>query len=376
VEQKDNFKQEQEEQILDIRSILYFCISKWYWFAISIVLAVTIASLYTKTIEPSYSTSAELQIKSGSSNNSMFGENVLSNGGVLKNTNVWNEIIAFSSPDLMVEVVERLSLHTNYRKPGLFYNKVLYGTNLPITVSMPDLADNAVASFTIKLLGKERYAITNMIFNGKEFKDKKIDGRLYDTISSPYGNLIVKPTSHYNIQLATTTSEILVSRSSKNYAVEKYSNKLGVIQSNKESDIITLSVNDVSPQRAEDFLNTLIVVYNEHWIKDKNQIANSTSIFINDRLLVIENELASVDSDISSYKSENLLPDVNAVANMYLQQSTDLNEKIRELSNQIWMARYIKDYLSKNAITSELLPVNSGIQNANIERMIAEHNAK
>ena len=376
MEQKDNFKQEQEEQILDIRSILYFCISKWYWFVISIVLAVAIASLYTKTIEPSYSTSAELQIKSGSSNNSMFGENVLSNGGVLKNTNVWNEIIAFSSPDLMVEVVERLSLHTNYRKPGLFYNKVLYGTNLPVTVSMPDLADNAVASFTIKLLGKERYAITNMIFNGKEFKDKRIDGRLHDTISSPYGNLIVKPTSHYNIQLATTTSEILVNRSSKNYAVEKYSNKLGVIQSNKESDIITLSVNDVSPQRAEDFLNTLIVVYNEHWIKDKNQIANSTSIFINDRLLVIENELASVDSDISSYKSENLLPDVNAVANMYLQQSTDLNEKIRELSNQIWMARYIKDYLSKNAITSELLPVNSGIQNANIERMIAEHNAK
>ena len=376
MEQKDNFKQEQDEQILDIRSIIYFCISKWYWFVISIVLSVAIASLYTKTVEPSYSTSAELQIKSNSKS-SLIGEEAFSGMGFAKsNTNVLNEMIAFSSPDLMVEVVERLNLHTDYRKPGLFYNKLLYGTSLPVTVSMPNLADNAVATFTLKLLGKEKYVITNMTFNGEEFEGKTIEGRLQDTIVSPYGNLIVSPTSHYNIKLATETNEILVTRTRKSYAVNKYSGKLGVVQKNKETDIITLSVNDVSPQRAEDFLNTLIVVYNEHWIKEKNQIANSASIFINDRLLVIENELASVDNDISSFKSANLLPDVNAVANIYLQQSTNLNEQIRELSNQIGMARYIKDYLSKNSITSELLPVNSGIQNANIERMIAEHNAK
>ena len=69
MEQKDNFKQEQDEQILDIRSIIYFCISKWYWFAISIVLSVAIASLYTKTIEPSYSASAKLQVKSSTKEN-------------------------------------------------------------------------------------------------------------------------------------------------------------------------------------------------------------------------------------------------------------------------------------------------------------------
>ena len=89
MEQKDNFKQEQEEQILDIRSILYFCISKWYWFTISIVLSVAIAFLYTKTVEPSYSTSAELQIKSDSKGNSMTGEDAFASIGLFKsNTNV------------------------------------------------------------------------------------------------------------------------------------------------------------------------------------------------------------------------------------------------------------------------------------------------
>ena len=373
----EQIEKNNEEQIVDIRNIIYKCISRWYWFAMSIIITVFIAFIYSKKIEPQYSASAEIQIKSDSKNGSSPGEIDFNNTGFFKSsTNVQNEIVAFASPDLMEEVVDRLNLNIVYRKPGFFYNKLLYGTSLPITISMPDLANNAVASFKIKLLEKEKFIISDLTFNGEKFLNKKLEGRLYDTITSPYGSLIVSPTIHYNKELITETNEILIKRTSKNSAVARYSAKLGVEQNNKDADVITLFVNDVSPQRAEDFLNTLIVVYNEHWIKDKNQIANSTSIFINDRLLVIENELANVDSDISSYKSVNLLPDVDAVANMYLKQNTELNEEIRELSNQIWMAHYIKDYLSKNAITSELLPVNSGIQNANIERLISEHNAK
>ena len=124
---------------------------------------------------------------------------IIKKSKIKSNTNVWNEIIAFSSPDLMVEVVNRLNLHTEYRKPGFFYDKLLYGTNLPIVVSMPDLADNASASFTITLLGKEKFSISDMTFNGESFDDKKIEGRLHDTITTPYGSLIVTPTIHYNI---------------------------------------------------------------------------------------------------------------------------------------------------------------------------------
>ena len=87
---------------------------------------------------------------------------------------------------------------------------------------------------------------------------------------------------------------------------------LTISQNDEKSNIITLSFQDVSTQRAEDVLNTLIAVYNENWVRDKNQIAVSTSMFINERLGVIEGELGNVDDDISSFKSEHLLPDVQA----------------------------------------------------------------
>ena len=54
----------------------------------------------------------------------------------------------------------------------------------------------------------------------------------------------------------------------------------------------------------------LIAVYNEDVINDKNQIAVNTSKFINDRLIIIERELGSVDANIESFKRENQLTDI------------------------------------------------------------------
>lgn len=98
---------------------------------------------------------------------------------------------------------------------------------------------------------------------------------------------------------------------------------------NEDATIINLSIDDASVQKAEDILNTLIEVYNEKWIQDKNQIAVSTSRFIGERLGVIENELGHVDENISSYKSEHLLPDVQAASNLYMSQSAENKKKFK-----------------------------------------------
>ena len=52
---------------------------------------------------------------------------------------------------------------------------------------------------------------------------------------------------------------------------------------------------DTSISRIEEILNMLVAVYNENWMKDKNQIMVATSMFINERINIIERELGSVD---------------------------------------------------------------------------------
>ena len=100
----------------------------------------------------------------------------------------------------------------------------------------------------------------------------------------------------------------------------------------------------------------------------------STSLFINDRLGVIESELGHVDENISTFKSENLLPDVQAASQLYMSESSQAKSQILTLNTQLSMARYIRNYLTAASSRNQLLPANSGLENANIENLIAEYN--
>lgn len=128
---------------------------------------------------------------------------------------------------------------------------------------------------------------------------------------------------------------------------DSYTQKLRAELGNEDATIINLSIDDASVQKAEDILNTLIEVYNEKCIQDKNQIAVSTSRFIGERLGVIENELGHVDENISNYKSEHLLPDVQAASSLYMSQSAENKKEIQTLTNQLATAQFIRHELGE-----------------------------
>ena len=101
--------------------------------------------------------------------------------------------------------------------------------------------------------------------------------------------------------------------------------------------MVDLSIKDESPKKAEDILNTLITVYNEQWVQDRNLVAESTSQFISERLAVIEADLGHVDNNISSYKSRNLLPDVQQASNMYMTQALNNQTTLLTLNTrELW----------------------------------------
>ncbi|MDE7397284.1 MAG: polysaccharide biosynthesis tyrosine autokinase, partial [Muribaculum sp.] len=174
----------------------------------------------------------------------------------------------------------------------------------------------------------------------------------------------------------SVTAELEVSKMPMAAAAGSYRGRLGVALGSEEGSVINLSISDQSIQRGKDVLGMLIAVYNENWIHDKNQIAVSTSNFINDRLGVIERELGNVDSDISSYKSEHLIPDVKIASSLYLNQSQQTSQELLALNNQLQMTRYIRNWLTSESSKNQVLPTNSGVENVNIQSQLAEYNDK
>ena len=369
--QKNISRPRQSDDLIRLRDLFYFCLNKWYWFVISLAVTIGAAIFYLLTTPPEYTRSASLLIKEDSKGNSLGDAADLMGDFDLfqTNTNVNNEIQSLQSPAVMLDVVKRLHLDISYHRDGGLYKKVLYGQNCPYMVNFNDLQDNESVTFTISPSQNGQILLTDFSCDGEDL-DGEETAILNDTVDTPIGIIVIKAL-HDSV---TFDAPIHVSRIGYQDATENYASKLSVSLNDDKSTVINLSFKDVCIQRAEDVLNTLIAVYNENWIKDKNQIAVSTSAFISDRLGVIEQELGNVDENISSYKSEHLLPDVQAAASMYMAQSSETNAQILALNTQLSMARYIRNYLTNSTSKNQLLPANSGIESPGIEQQIANYN--
>lgn len=362
---------------IDIKDLLFLCLAKWKWFVVSLVITLSFACFYLLTTPPVYQQSASLLIKEdakgqsiGSDVASVFSELGFSQG----QTNVNNELIALQSPELLYEVGRRLSLDVNYQVKGRFHKNTLYGETLPVKVIFHELDDNESAKMVLSLLPGEKVNLSGFERRGEKIAAKDVEGNLNELISTPLGQITVVKGTAYDDFIAESNPAIYVSRSGYHGMTRGIQGGLTAVLSDKKATVINLTYKDLLIPRANDVLNTIIAVYRENWIKDKNQITNSTSMFINDRLGVIEQELGDVDQNISSFKSEHLLPDVEAASNLYMTQSKEMNNKILELNTKLSMARYIKNFLRANAEKNQLLPASSGLESSSIEAQIAEYN--
>lgn len=361
------------EQI-PVTYLLKLCLSNWKWFVLSVLVAMTLAVLHILRTPPIYTRTTLLLVKEESKGASFSTKlrSFADMGMFEPETNVKNELTSIQSPDILIEVIKRLHLQTTVSKKGTFHDKLLYGTQLPVNANIIGLSDNASVSFIAQTSKDGKVVISEFSHVGEEIEGS-FSGHINDTITTPVCKIVLAKTPSTD---TIPVGNFIVRRAGLNSTLRSAKGRLSVALDNDENTILSISYRDVSPQRAEDFLRTLISVYNENWVKDKNQIAISSSQFINERLKVIEQELGNVDSDISSYKSEHLIPDVLTASNMYMQQASQASSQVLELNNQLYMARYIKNLISSESGQFELLPANSGINNASIERQIIEYNEK
>ena len=376
-QKKQYVEEENNQQTLSIKDFVFMCLSKWYWFVASFAIVMTLAVAYILVKEPSYTRSSQVLIKSGSEGSSIsnaVGE--FSNLGLFStNSNVYNELIAINSPSVMMEVVERLQLNMRYKTDGTFHKKTIYGSNLPINVKFLDMDENTSAKVEVDIDENGVVTLSEFVMriDDEKFKsDEVVTGLLIEPMNTPIGRIAVTPTLQWEEGKA---HHIYVSKNGLHSTAQACQKKLEVTLDNKDADVINLSYIDVSPQRAVDVLNEIINVYNEKWLDDKNKVTVSTSRFIAERLDSIVKELGDVDESISSYKSQQLLPDMAAATNMYMSQSSKHMEDMLKINNELAMAKYILNYVRKDENRRKLLPANSGLSSNSVESQIAEYNA-
>jgi capsular exopolysaccharide synthesis family protein len=376
IQEEYNRTEINEETGMSIADYLNLMKSGWYWFAISVIACISVAVLYLQITPKIYERTARLMIK----DEDQKGGGVLDEMSALSElnffspkSNVNNEAEILRSKRMRQEVIRRLNLLINYKLKSGLKTTELY-RNSPVTVGFPDTEEGEAFSFTLTILSKEEVKLSD--FKRKEELTElpdltgiSVKARMSDTIVTPVGRITVFPTLYYTDEYLNFP--FLISKLRLYDVLESLEIDVNV---EKTNTVITLSLKDNVPERADDILNTLITVYNGDNITYKNQVVVNTSDFINEHLAVIVRELESVDRDISEYQSENMATDIKVSTEIFLTQSSVYNKQVFELQNQLSVAEFIKEYLANPANNNNLIPSNSGIENPNIEKQITEYN--
>lgn len=358
--------------IVNIGDVFAIAMRFWYWVLLSVIICTGLAVLTVKRTVPTYTRSCTVIIRDDAQSAVGSTSVDLSDIGIgNSNTILQDEMASLKSPDLMEQVVKKLKLTVNYRSPGTFHDNVLYGSNLPINVDFPDMPADETASLTVHINEAGQLSVEDVIINRKPLIVPSADNLTWGSvIGTSSGRVIITKTPFFKEGKPMT---ILVNRTTLTAATDGYEAEIAVEQMVKKSNVVLITCNDAAPQRADEILTSLVNAYNQDWIKGRAEVVAVTSNFITDRLNILESELGNVDSDISSFKSSNLIPDLRQASSMYMQQAGNASDQIIASSNQLQMARYLKNFIMSEGRGNTVLPVNTVI-GANIEAQIAEYN--
>lgn len=380
----DKFEnKEDQQQELSFTDIATLCLSRWYWFIISIVICLVLAFVFLKSSRPTYVRTAQIILKADNRGNSISNDiSGIADIGMFKNNSpVNNEIVCMRSPFIMKDVVDTLGLDVSYYGYGLWYKPVLYGKDLAVKVKFLELNEEQSASCELKLKKQGGFELSNFVYKELEYKDSIINGNFNDTINTPAGKIVVLQGEAYtkwtmcNAKGISSNNDIIyITKHNHSTITSAYLAKTSISLNDKQNTVVDIKVSDQSIQRAADIVSTLINVYNERWIEDKNIVAISTSYFINNRLKIIEQDLGIVDSDITAFKRNSRIPDINAAAHIYMARNEDNERALLKLKTTLGLANYLKGFIADMIKTDDVLPAINGLDNANIESQIAEYN--
>ena len=320
-------------QEINIKDLVLYLANRWFWFLLSIAV-FTGAAYYKYAKTPYvYFRQATVIIKDPSNKTNTAGLDRYDN--YINKVNVANEILQFRSKKLMRETVIRTRADVNYQTKIKFRWIELY-TNSPINVTFPEAMRNNYVTFTVTPIDNKTVELTHLA-GADDLQVHRV--KVNDTITLHGQKVAIAPTRHYGE--SWYGEAIKVEKIPVEWVADRYRAAVGIRQEQDEASILKLALKDNNALRAQNILNTMVVVYNDIAVDDKNLMVQNTTDFINSRLEVIEKELGGVEDEIVSFKQENRIVDLGSAAGQYTSESQKYSSEVMETKTQLQVASEI-----------------------------------
>ena len=380
-----NEAQESKEENIDVKELLFKYLIHWPWFVGAVVACLIAAWVYLHVSTPVYNISATVLIKDdkkGGSAGMLSGLESLGLDGMISSSqNIDNEIEVLRSKTIVKEVVEDLGLYISYTDEDEFPSRNMYKTS-PVQVSLtPQEADLLEEPMIVKMALQPQGSmdVTVKIDDDEYQKHFEKLPAVFPTdkgtlafFLTPDSVLSSKRTSEETTNLEKTTRNITATIN-KPLAVAKWCCKNMTIEpTSKTTSVAVISLKNSNVQRGKDFINKLLEMYNINTNNDKNEVAQKTAEFINERIGIISKELGSTEKDLESFKRGAGITDLTSDAQIALTGSAEYEKKRVENQTQINLLQDLQKYMQNEGY--EVLPSNIGLQDLNLAAAINRYN--
>ncbi len=374
---------EADDQEIDFKELLFKYLIHWPWFVGTVLACLIAAYVYLYIATPVYNISATVLIKDdkkGGNSNNVAGLDELGLSGLITSSqSIDNEIEVLRSKTLVKEVVSYLNLYVTYQDDDQIPSKELYKTS-PVQVNMtPQEAEKLKTNVVIEMVLQPQGSLdVNVKMGGKEIQKhfEKLPAILptdqgtlsffqtTDSISSKKNEEVSSPVQDVRHITATISQPMNVARG--------YCGALSIEPTSKTTSVVTISLKNSSLQRGQDFINQLLEMYNRNTNNDKNEIAQKTAEFIDERIGIISKELGSTEADLETFKRDAGITDLSSDAQIALTGNAEYEKKQVENRTQISLVEDLKKYLSHSEY--EVLPSNVGLKDMALAAQIDRYN--
>ena len=383
-EENQNGKERQmaEEQI-DFRTLLFKYIIHWPWFVGAVLLCLVGAWFYLHWATPIYNISATVLIKDekkgGGSGVSSELEDMGLSGLMTSSKNIDNELEVLRSKTLVKEVVNQLNLYITYKDEDEFPAKSLYKTS-PVQVSLtPQEAETLSSPMVVEMILQPKGSIDVNVTVGEKGYQKHFE-KLPAIFPTDEGTLaFFQDVDSVTLQDGTKAPRLeknvrhITATINKPMRVAKgYCSSLSIAPTSKTTSVAVISLKNSSLQCGQDFINQLLEMYNRNTNNDKNEIAQKTAEFIDERISIISKELGSTEKDLESFKRGAGITDLTSDAQIALTGSAEYEKKRVENQTQINLLQDLQKYMQNEGY--EVLPSNIGLQDLNLAAAINRYN--
>lgn len=352
-----------EDQSADLKQEFRKYLRYWPWFLLTLTIAICSAYIYVRYASRVYETSAKIKILDESE-----GLELPTSAFIFKrkNINLENEMEILNSYLILEKVAKELKLNTVIYEEGTIQTAQI--AELPFYYEQLVDVDSIYKKSTYAIdVNDDGFEITNL----KTEKTTSIPG--YNSVNVEHD---------FPFQIDIDAKRPLAPEIGKRFLVHfqplrsatlNLKSKITSKSIGEGSDLLELSINGESTLRSERILNTLIDIFNNDGIKDRQLVSQRTLDFIDDRFVFLAEELDSIEIDKKEFKERNNLVDLGANAELGLSLRSKSDEDVFQVERQLAVVEILRGVLQEYE-EGALLPENVGLENSNINSLIQQYN--